>query len=120
MVSTVRGRLEQGVSAVQLFTACFPPGSMTGAPKIEAMKVIDALEPVRRAVYAGAVGYFDLGGALDFSVVIRSFVISDGRCTLSVGGAVVADSEPDAEYRESMDKARAPLAALEQLRRAGR
>jgi para-aminobenzoate synthetase component I len=116
LVSTVRGRLEDDVSPVQLFCACFPPGSMTGAPKIEAMKLIDALEPVRRSIYAGAVGYFDCGGALDFSVVIRSFVISDGRCTLSVGGAVVADSDPHAEYLESMDKARAPISALEGLR----
>jgi para-aminobenzoate synthetase component 1 len=116
MVSTVRGRLEQGLSPVRLFCACFPPGSMTGAPKIEAMKVIDALEPVRRGTYAGAVGYFDIGGAIDFSVVIRSFVISDGRCTLNVGGAVVADSDPGAEYRESMDKARALLAALDDER----
>jgi para-aminobenzoate synthetase component 1 len=113
LVSTVRGRIEEGVSPVQLFTACFPPGSMTGAPKIEAMKVIDALEPCRRGIYAGAVGYFDLGGALDFSVVIRSFVISGDRCTFSVGGAVVADSDPDSEYRESMDKARALIAALQ-------
>jgi para-aminobenzoate synthetase component 1 len=116
MVSTVRGRIEHGVSPVQLFTACFPPGSMTGAPKIEAMKVIDALEPVRRGIYAGAVGYFDMGGALDFSVVIRSFVITEGRCTLNVGGAVVADSDPEAEYLESMAKARALLAALEDER----
>lgn len=116
LVSTVRGRIDAGVSAVQLFAACFPPGSMTGAPKIEAMKIIDALEPYRRGIYAGAVGYFDAGGAMDFSVVIRSFVISDGRCTFSVGGAVVADSDPEAEYRESMDKARALLLALEQLR----
>jgi para-aminobenzoate synthetase component I len=116
LVSTVRGRIEPGISPVQLFTACFPPGSMTGAPKIEAMKVIDALEPVRRALYAGAVGYFDIGGALDFSVVIRSFVITEDRCTLNVGGAVVADSDPEAEYRESMDKARALLSALEEQR----
>jgi para-aminobenzoate synthetase component 1 len=116
LVSTVRRRLEPGVSPVQLFTACFPPGSMTGAPKIEAMKVIDALEPVRRGIYAGAVGYFDVGGAIDFSVVIRSFVISEDRCTLNVGGAVVADSDPEAEYRESMDKARALLSALEAQR----
>jgi len=116
MVSTIRGQLEQGVSPVQLFAACFPPGSMTGAPKIEAMKVIDALEPVRRGIYAGAVGYFDLGGAIDFSVVIRSFVISEGRCTFNVGGAVVADSDPEAEYRESMDKARALVAALDEQR----
>lgn len=117
MVSTIRGRIEPDVSPVQLFTACFPPGSMTGAPKIEAVKVIDALEPVRRGIYSGAVGYFDFGGALDFSVVIRSFVICAGRCTFSVGGAVVADSDPEAEYRESMDKARALLAALADERR---
>jgi anthranilate/para-aminobenzoate synthase component I len=86
---------------------------MTGAPKIEAMKIIDSLEPFRRGMYAGAVGYFDVGGGMDFSVVIRSFVIADGRCTFSVGGAVVSDSEPEAEYCESMDKASALLAALE-------
>jgi para-aminobenzoate synthetase component 1 len=118
LVSTVRGRVEDGVSPVQLFTACFPPGSMTGAPKIEAMKVIDSLEPCRRGVYAGAVGYFDLGGALDFSVVIRSFVISGDRCTFSVGGAVVADSDPASEYVESMDKARALITALQNERGA--
>lgn len=116
LVSSVRGRLESDKSAVELFTACFPPGSMTGAPKIEAMKIIESLEPYRRGLYAGAVGYFDIGGALDFSVVIRSFVLSEGRCTFSVGGAVVADSDPDGEYAESMDKARALLAALDSER----
>jgi aminodeoxychorismate synthase component I len=119
LVSSVRGRLEDGVSPVALFCACFPPGSMTGAPKIESMKIIDDLEPYRRALYAGAVGYFDLGGAMDFSVVIRSFVIVGERCTFSVGGAVVADSDPVGEYRESMDKARALLAALEAERARG-
>ncbi|MET0387277.1 MAG: aminodeoxychorismate synthase component I [Polyangiales bacterium] len=115
MVSTVRGRLAPEHDAVALFEACFPPGSMTGAPKIEAMKIIDALERYQRSLYAGAVGYFDVGGALDFSVVIRSFVLAAGRCHFSVGGAIVADSEPYAEYRESMDKARALLEALARL-----
>jgi para-aminobenzoate synthetase component 1 len=118
MVSTVRGRLAPEHSAVDLFTACFPPGSMTGAPKIEAMRIIDALEPYRRGIYSGAVGYFDAGGAMDFSVVIRSFVLTGGSCYFSVGGAVVADSEAAAEYRETMDKARALLEALSQLRAA--
>ena len=112
MVSTVRGQLAAGEDAVSLFRACFPPGSMTGAPKIEAMKIIEALERYKRGVYAGAVGYFDLGGGMDFSVVIRSFVLSRGRCTVGVGGAIVADSDPAAEYRETMDKARALIEAL--------
>jgi aminodeoxychorismate synthase component I len=118
MVSTIRGQLADGQGAVQLFTACFPPGSMTGAPKIEALKIIDALEPYRRNIYAGAVGYFDVRGSLDFSVVIRSFVICGDQCHFSVGGAVVIDSDPYAEYRETLDKARALLEALEQLRAA--
>ena len=118
LVSTVRGRLAAGQGAVQLFTACFPPGSMTGAPKIEAMKTIDALEPYRRNIYAGAVGYFDVRGSLDFSVVIRSFVICGEQCHFSVGGAVVVDSDPYEEYRETMDKARALIEALGQVRSA--
>lgn len=118
MVSTVRGTLAPEHSAVDLFSACFPPGSMTGAPKIEAMSIIDALEPHRRGWYSGALGYFDAGGGMDFSVVIRSFVIARGACYFSVGGAVVADSDPVAEYRETLDKARALLEALAQLRAA--
>jgi anthranilate/para-aminobenzoate synthase component I len=112
----VRGALAPEHSAVDLFRACFPPGSMTGAPKIEAMRIIDALEPYRRGWYSGAVGYFDAGGGMDFSVVIRSFVLAHGRCFFSVGGAVVADSDPSEEYRETLDKARALLEALAQLR----
>jgi anthranilate/para-aminobenzoate synthase component I len=116
LVSTIRGRLAAGVTPVQLFSACFPPGSMTGAPKIEAMKIIDALEPYRRNLYAGAVGYFDANGRMDFSVVIRSFVLVAERCFFSVGGAVVADSDAHAEYVETMDKARALIEALARVR----
>jgi para-aminobenzoate synthetase component 1 len=112
MVSTVRGCLAKSSSPLALFRACFPPGSMTGAPKIEAMKIIEALEPYKRGIYSGSIGYFDVGGGMDWSVVIRSFVLVGGRCYFGVGGAVVADSDPHAEYLESMHKAQALLAAL--------
>jgi para-aminobenzoate synthetase component 1 len=112
MVSTVTGRLRGEHDAVDLVRACFPPGSMTGAPKIAAMGIIDRLEPVRRGIYSGAIGYFDLRGGLDLSVVIRTLLLKKGRAHLHAGGAVVADSEPAAEYRESLDKARALIAAL--------
>jgi anthranilate/para-aminobenzoate synthase component I len=112
MVSTVRGRLEAGRDALDLLRACFPGGSMTGAPKIEAMKIIDSLEPVKRGVYSGSIGYVDFSGCLDLNIVIRSFVVKQGCCYYNVGGAIVADSDPVAEYRETMDKARALKQAL--------
>jgi anthranilate/para-aminobenzoate synthase component I len=87
---------------------------MTGAPKLAAMALLEELEQVRRGVYAGALGYFDLRGGLDLSVVIRTIVLKEGRAYLHVGGGVVADSSPEAEYLESLDKARAPLSALEE------
>ena len=113
MVSTVRGRLAEGRSALQLLRACFPPGSMTGAPKVEAMKIIERLEAEKRGLYAGSVGYFDAGGGMDFNVVIRSFVLQGGRCSFNVGGAIVADSNPGDEYAETLAKGRALIAALE-------
>lgn len=116
MVSTVRARLDHGRDAIDLIRACFPGGSMTGAPKIEAMKVIDSLEPVKRGIYSGAIGYIDFSGTLDLNIVIRSAVVKDGRCYYGVGGAIVADSEPAAEYEEAMHKARATIAALANLR----
>ena len=115
MVSTVRARLREDRDAFDLVRACFPGGSMTGAPKIEAMKIIDAIEPVKRGVYSGAIGYFDHGGTMDLSIVIRAIVCKDGRATFGVGGAVVADSEPEAEYQETLDKARALIAAVSML-----
>ncbi len=113
MVSTVTGRLSPGRDGLDLIAAAFPPGSMTGAPKRAAMELLDRLERVRRGVYAGALGYLDVRGGLDLSVVIRTFVHQHGRAHLHVGGGVVADSSPHGEYLESLDKARAPLAALE-------
>ncbi len=112
LVSTVRGLLKPEHDAFDLVRACFPGGSMTGAPKIEAMKIIDDIEPVKRGVYSGAIGYFDAGGAMDLGMVIRTIVCRDGVGTFGVGGAVVADSDPDDEYDETMDKARALIAAI--------
>ncbi len=115
MVSTVTGELATGRDAFDLVRANFPPGSMTGAPKLAAILLLESLERVRRGVYAGALGYLDLRGGLDLSVVIRTLVCKDGVAHLHVGGGIVADSTPSAEYLESLDKARAPLAAIEEL-----
>ena len=112
LVSTVRGVLAEGRDAVDLLRACFPPGSMTGAPKIEAMSILERLEPTERGVYSGALGWFDFGGTLDLSVVIRTIVVKDGRAHLHVGGAIVTDSDPEAEHDETMHKAVAMLSAL--------
>jgi len=119
MVSTVRARLREDRDSFDLVRACFPGGSMTGAPKIEAMKIIDAIEPVKRGVYSGAIGYFDHSGVLDLSIVIRTIVCRDGRATFGVGGAVVADSDPVDEYQETLDKARALIAAIRALADTG-
>src|SRR5262249_33704181 len=97
--------------------ACFPPGSMTGAPKIEALSILERLEPVERGVYAGALGWIDLGGPMDLSVVIRTVVLTDDVATLSVGGAVGADSDPRAEHEETEHKAYALVRALETVAR---
>ena len=112
MVSTVRGRLEGGRDALDAVRAAFPGGSMTGAPKIEAMKIIDRLEPVERGIYSGSIGYLDVSGAADLNIVIRTLLVKGGRCFYNVGGAVVADSDPFEEYDETMDKAHALELAL--------
>jgi len=119
LVSTVRGQLKPQYDALDLVRACFPGGSMTGAPKIEAMKIIDTIEPVTRGVYSGALGFIDGGGAMDLAMVIRTIVCQDGVGTFGVGGAIVADSDPDDEYDETMDKARALIAAFAQLAAGG-
>ncbi|MFP6638710.1 MAG: aminodeoxychorismate synthase component I [Myxococcota bacterium] len=112
MVSTVTGRLREDCDALDLVGAAFPPGSMTGAPKIAAVALLEQLEPVRRGVYSGALGYFDLRGGMDLSVVIRTLLLQKAHAYLQVGGAVVADSDPVCEYAEALDKARALWAAL--------
>jgi para-aminobenzoate synthetase component 1 len=112
MVSTVRGELAPEADSLDLIRACFPSGSISGAPKIRAMQLIEALEPVRRGVYCGAIGYLSATGAMDTSVAIRTVVLDGTRLLLPVGGGIVADSDPDAEYEESLVKARAGLTAF--------
>ncbi|MDQ4128321.1 MAG: aminodeoxychorismate synthase component I [Actinomycetota bacterium] len=112
LVSTVRGELEAGADAVDLLRACFPGGSVTGCPKIRAMEIIEELEPVRRGVYCGAIGYLSFTGEMDTNIVIRTLVLRDGRMHLQVGGAVTYDSDPEAEYAETLAKGLALSEAL--------
>jgi aminodeoxychorismate synthase component I len=112
MVSTVRGRLRSDRDVFDLVRAAFPPGSMTGAPKLAAMAILDRLEPVRRAVYSGALGFLDLRGGAGLSVVIRTVLLKDGRAYVHSGGGIVADSHPAAEWRETEDKVRVLLSAI--------
>jgi para-aminobenzoate synthetase component 1 len=112
MVSTVSGELISGLGAVELLRACFPGGSVTGCPKIRAMEIIEELEPVRRGVYCGSIGYISFGGAMVTSIVIRTLVLQQGKIHLQVGGAIVSDSDPKAEYEETLAKSRAALRAL--------
>jgi para-aminobenzoate synthetase component 1 len=115
MVSTVRGRLREDRDRVDLIRATFPPGSMTGAPKIAAMRILDRLEPVRRGIYSGALGYFDVRGGLDLCVVIRTVIVRLGRAYVHAGGGIVADSNPSDEWDETLDKARPLAAAIAEL-----
>jgi para-aminobenzoate synthetase component 1 len=112
MVSTVTGRLAPERDALDLVRAAFPPGSMTGAPKIAAMRLLDRLEPVRRGIYSGALGWLDARGGADLSVVIRTCLVRRGRAYVHVGAGIVADSDPAAEWRETLAKAGALLDAL--------
>ena len=112
LVSTVVGELEPAADAVDLLRAAFPGGSITGAPKVRAMEIIAELEPSRRGVYCGSVGYLSVTGAMDTSIVIRTYLALRGRVYFQAGGGIVADSDPELEYRETLDKARALIGAL--------
>ena len=113
LVSSVSGGLRPDADRMDLLKALFPGGSMTGAPKVRAMEIIDELEGEERGIYAGGIGYLSLDGGMDFNIVIRTLVCAGGLAHLRVGGAVVADSQPEQEHRETLDKARALLDALE-------
>jgi para-aminobenzoate synthetase component 1 len=112
LVSTVSGRLRPDADRIDLLRSLFPGGSMTGAPKVRAMEIIDELEGEERGIYSGGIGYLSLDGGMDFNVVIRTLVCSGRVAHLRVGGAIVADSNPEMEHSETLDKARALLEAL--------
>ncbi len=112
LTSGVVGRLREGKNGIDLLKATFPGGSITGAPKIRAMEIIDELEPTRRSVYTGSIGYLSFSGDLDLNIAIRTFLIKGKRVYFQVGGAVTYDSDPEAEYQETLDKARALFQSL--------
>ena len=112
LTSTITGVLAEGRTPVDCVRACFPGGSMTGAPKLRTMEIIDDIERVARGVYSGAVGYFGLDGSVDLSIVIRTIVMRPGLTTIGAGGAIVTQSDPEQEFEELLLKARAPMAAL--------
>jgi len=112
LVSNIQGKLRQDRDAFDCFAACFPAGTVSGAPKVRAMEIIDELEPVRRGVYAGSIGYFDFTGNMDMCIAIRTVVIRDGEGLIQAGAGVVADSHPEREYQESLNKAKALFQAV--------
>jgi anthranilate synthase component 1 len=119
IVSNVEGRLKDGVDAIDALMAGFPAGTVSGAPKVRAMEIIDELEPERRGIYGGCIGYFGAGGEMDSCIALRTAVVKDGTLYVQAGGGVVADSDPEAEYQETMNKAGAILrAAVEASRYA--
>lgn len=112
LTSTVVGRLRPDKTRIDLLKASFPGGSITGAPKVRAMEIIDELEPTRRSIYTGAIGYFSFGANMDLNIVIRTILVKGNRAYFQVGGGIVYDSEPEAEYQETLDKAKALVQAL--------
>jgi anthranilate synthase component 1 len=118
LVSRVEGKLKEGMTAYDALRACFPAGTLSGAPKIRAMQIISELEPDRRGPYGGMVGYFDFSGNMDTAITIRTVVMKDGVARIQAGGGVVYDSVPETEYQETLTKARATLVAIEQAEMA--
>jgi anthranilate synthase component 1 len=113
IVSNVEGRLKPGLNALAVLRATFPAGTVSGAPKVRAMEIIDELEPVKRGIYAGAVGYLGFHGEMDLAIAIRTAVLKDGQIHVQAGAGIVADSDPDSEWIETQNKARAMLRAAE-------
>ena len=104
--------MRQGCDAVGLLRATFPGGSITGCPKIRAMEIIDELEPTRRSLYTGSMGYLGFNNTMDINIVIRTILLKGEDAYFQVGGGIVADSDPDEEYQETLDKARAMMDVL--------
>ncbi|HEY7743859.1 MAG TPA: anthranilate synthase component I [Burkholderiales bacterium] len=113
IVSNVEARLKPGLNAVDVLRATFPAGTVSGAPKVRAMEIIDELEPVKRGIYAGAVGYLGFHGNMDVAIALRTAVVRNGTLYVQAGGGIVADSQPEAEWQETQSKARALLRAAE-------
>jgi len=113
IVSTVSGTVRPGIDAVDVFRAGFPAGTVTGAPKVRAMQILEELEPTRRGPYAGAAGYFSFDGDMDVCIAIRTIVVKNGTAYWQAGAGIVADSIPENEYLETLNKARALQRALE-------
>lgn len=111
IVSNVRAEIDEGVHPVDVVKALFPGGTITGAPKVRTMEIIEELEPTRRALYTGSVGYLSFNGDFDFNIVIRTMLMKDDKAYLQVGAGIVWDSDPEREYRETIHKARAFLSA---------
>ena len=112
IVSNVVGRLRDGLDAIDVLLATFPAGTVSGAPKVRAMEIINELEPTRRGVYAGAVGYLSWSGNMDTAIAIRTAVIKNGTLYIQAGAGIVADSVPRLEWKETMNKARAIFRAV--------
>jgi len=112
LVSTVQGKLRKNIDAIDCMTNCFPGGSITGAPKIRSMEIIEELEPVKRSVYTGAIGYIGFDGNMDTSIAIRTLLAKDGVVYFHAGGGIVYDSDPEQEYQETLDKAKALIEAI--------
>ncbi|MDD2663442.1 MAG: anthranilate synthase component I [Dechloromonas sp.] len=113
IVSNVEGRLQDGLDALDVLRATFPAGTVSGAPKVRAMEIIDELEPVKRGIYAGSVGYLGFNGDMDLAIAIRTAVVKDGQLYVQAGAGIVADSDPQSEWEETRNKARAVLRAAE-------
>ncbi|MGE5299536.1 MAG: anthranilate synthase component I, partial [Acidobacteriota bacterium] len=113
LVSNVEGELRDGLDAFDVLAACFPAGTVSGAPKVRAMEIIEELEPTRRGPYAGSVGYFSYSGNMDTCITIRTLIVKDGKVYVQAGAGIVADSEPEREYVETVNKAKGMIKAVD-------
>jgi anthranilate synthase component 1 len=111
--SNVDGQLRPELDAIDALKACLPAGTVSGAPKVRAMQILDEIEPTRRGPYAGAVGYFDYGGNMDTCIALRTMVVTPGKVYIQAGAGIVADSDPTSEYQETLNKSKAMLKAVE-------